>query len=72
MTIQNVHKVPARQWKKWSIFSRCIFNYTYSILISNPHLYLHPKAPVLEQKFWKTTAWNAAWTAAESVIYAKD
>ncbi len=72
MTIQNVHKVSARQWKKWSFVSQVIFNYTYSIMLNRQDLFKHPKAPLLDEKLWKTTAWNAAWVAAESIIYAKD
>ena len=65
--IENQHKVPRAQWKKWGIAQRHVFNDVYGLMMSNPKLYQHPKAAPVEKRHWKTTYWNAAWTAADSL-----
>jgi len=68
----NLYKVSASQWKKWPDIAQRVFNETYGVMLENQRLFFHPKAPALEVNFWKTTAWNAAWTAADAVVTALD
>ena len=60
----NRYKVPVRQWRKWSPEDRERFNEVYSAMVSNQRLFLHPAQKPVKRELWKTTAWNAAWTAA--------
>lgn len=60
----NLYHVPERQWKKWPPSARQVFNDVYSSMVNNQHLFLHPKQEKASRSHWKTTAWNAAWTAA--------
>jgi len=43
------------------------FNETYTIMKGNQDLFLHPETGKPKKDHWKTTAWNAAWIAADSV-----
>lgn len=61
----NPHKVPQAQWKKWSPIQRVMFNQMFEVMSTNQHLFKHPKTWSVEPKEWKTTAWNAAWMAAD-------
>jgi hypothetical protein len=63
----NRHHVPKKQWSKWSIAGRKVFNEVYSSMVQNAGLFLHPKQGKIPATMWKTTAWNAAWTAASSL-----
>lgn len=63
----NLHKVPKSPWKKWSAEAQNIFNEVYELMKTNQNLFSHPKAAVQQAEFWDTTAWNAAWTAADAV-----
>lgn len=54
-------------WKKRSEAARKTFNALYSLMMDNPELFTHPKAPQLKPVHWKTVAWNAAWIAADAV-----
>lgn len=60
----NLYHVPMKQWRKWSAGARQVFNEVYSSMTGNQWLFLHPKQEKLSRSHWKTTAWNAAWTAA--------
>jgi len=62
----NVFHVPVREWKKWSIAGRQVFNEVYSSMRYNQKLFLHPKQTPPSKDHWGTTAWNAAWTAAKA------
>ena len=62
----NRYKVQKKQWTKWSVYARAIFNSSYKFFLSNQDLMRHPEAPRLPAKLWKTIAWNAAWIAAAS------
>ncbi len=62
-TARNKYKVPLKQWKKWNPDERCRFNEVYSSMILNQRMFLHPKVKTQAPDKWKTTAWNAAWTA---------
>ena len=63
-SVNNVYHVPVKQWRKWHVRQRRVFNELYSSMVLNQHLYLHPKQEKLSKSHWKTTCWNAAWTAA--------
>lgn len=65
--VENAHKVPARQWGKWEAQARAVFNETYITMKQNKELFLHPKQDAPRDEYWNTTAWNAAWTAADAV-----
>lgn len=72
LQVENRFEVPRRQWAKWSDQARSVFNDTYQVMMENQRLFLHPKAKAQEAEHWKTTCWNAAWSAAEAVReYAK-
>ena len=64
---RNRYKVPVKQWRKWSRIARTVFNRVYNFAINNESLLMHPKAPASKPVHWKTTAWNAAWVAADAV-----
>jgi hypothetical protein len=61
----NPYRVPKKQWKRWPDLAQRVFNSTYSTLRDNQELFLHPKAKAAAQNQWDTTAWNAAWMAAD-------
>lgn len=67
--VANTHKVPRRQWKKWTVVGKHVFNKTFKFMIDNPDLFYHPetirRARQLPDKEFRTTAWNAAWMAAD-------
>mgnify|MGYP003427208623 len=63
----NIHKVPKKQWRKWDIVGRGVFNKTYEVMRANPGLFRHPKDPSVSNRWSDTTAWNAAWIAADHV-----
>ena len=67
MKVSNCYKVPLKQWAKWSQRAQDLFNAVYSDMYDNQSLFQHPKALEIETAHWKTTAWNAAWTAANAV-----
>jgi hypothetical protein len=66
-TTRNVNRVPVKQWAKWSPTARRVFNATHLAMTTDQDLFLHPKATPLPNTQWSTTAWNAAWIAAEAV-----
>jgi hypothetical protein len=61
----NTYYVSKRQWGKWTVVGKHVFNKTYGYMTENPHLFVHPKAELVLTEHFKTTAWNAAWTAAD-------
>lgn len=67
---ENLYKVPKDRWSTWSPQARRIFNTVYDTMVLNQKLFLHPKAARPKTKHWKTTAWNAAWFAADGVMYS--
>jgi hypothetical protein len=66
--VQNPHKVPQAQWRKWDGRARRMFNSLFSFMMLNQNLFHHPKQALIEEKHWETVAHNAAWTAAEAVM----
>jgi hypothetical protein len=63
---QNTYNVPQKQWRKWSPASRQVFNEVYSSMRGDQMMYKHPQAGTDSRAHWKTTCWNAAWTAADA------
>ena len=63
----NKHKVPKRQWLKWGLNSQEVFNGLYEYMDENQHLFIHPHTILIPKEYWNTTAWNAAFMAAELV-----
>lgn len=62
---KNSYRVPKKQWDKWSERAKCMFNTVYTSMAHNQDLFKHPKQKAISLEFWHTTAWNAAWTAAD-------
>ena len=65
---ENLFKVPVKQWKKWWVLGRRMFNEIYQIMGFNCELFLHPDVSmkVFSPKTRHTTARNAARMAADS------
>lgn len=63
--VYNTHRVPRRQWNKWSLVAHHVFNKTYEEMVRMGPAVCAPqmKAEVTE-KDWNTISWNAAFTAA--------
>lgn len=61
----NQFHVPLKQWKKWTVVGKHVFNKLYDHSIKNPWLYHHPEQTTVLDKHWKTVAWNHAWMAAD-------
>lgn len=66
--IKDEFKVGKGQWKRWTPQAQRVFNYLYPLMLENKSLFVHPKADYVQDVLWKTTAWNAAWMAAEAVV----
>lgn len=64
----NTYSVPKKQWAKWNGRARYTFNYVYDLMTMDQSMYLHPEDTPAPDSYWSTTAWNAAWIAAESVM----
>lgn len=64
---RNAYRVPKSQWRKWNAKARETFNWLYGLMMNSPDLFKHPKAKVPPREHRKTTAWNAAWLAADAV-----
>lgn len=63
----NRYKVPLKKWRKWTDTARRVFNETYSTMVNNQWTFLHPQQEKISRRMWRTTAWNAAWIAADAV-----
>lgn len=61
----NLYGVSKRQWKKWNEQEQGLFNELFGVMYDNQHLFKHPATPYQTASYWKTTAWNAAWMAAD-------
>lgn len=64
----NVYHVPLRKWRRWDARARQVFNEVFSALAGNQRLFLHPEQEKVSKRLWKTTAWNAAWIAADAAM----
>lgn len=67
VNIKNKNRVPLKQWRKWGVHARDVFNQTYAFIHDNPRLMTHPKMTKVKPEHWKTIAWNAGWIAADAV-----
>jgi hypothetical protein len=65
-TIRNANLVPKAQWRKWGPEARHVFNEVYATMAHNVRLFMHPKQKPPTVEHWQTSAWNAAWTAADA------
>lgn len=63
--VTNTHRVPSRMWRRWTIVGRHVFNKTYTHMVQNQDVYKHPQAQTVPEEHFKTTAWNAAFIAAD-------
>jgi hypothetical protein len=62
----NRHKVPKAKWCKWNVAARKVFNEVYGTMAKNQWTFLHPHQDKVSSRMWRTTAWNAAWIAADA------
>ena len=65
--VPNTYGVQVKLWRRWSPQAREVFNWLYHAMTANQHFYRHPRSPVEPPEVWGTTAWNAAYEAAEAV-----
>lgn len=63
---QNLYHVPVKKWRKWTAQARQVFNEVYSAMTNQQWMFLHPGVEKVSKRMWKTTAWNAAWIAADA------
>lgn len=63
----NKYRVPSKKWYSWGLTARIVFNTVYQQMRDNQFAFLHPKAEKPSVRHWRTTAWNAAWTAADAI-----
>jgi hypothetical protein len=65
----NRHRVPKRQWRKWSRHARAVFNELYGAMRESAWAFQSPKVKAMKipARLWQVTAWNAAWIAADAV-----
>lgn len=66
---RNLYRVPKKQWAKWSDAGRAVFNNVMRTM-RDQSLFLHPKTKPVPAAQWRTTAWNAAWIAADEATAA--
>lgn len=66
--VKNTFKVNARKWHRWSQKARHVFNEVYDQMVGSPWAFQHPKVAggSIRASQWTTTAWNAAWVAADA------
>lgn len=62
----NKHKVPVRNWCKWSVEARRSFNWMFENA-KRQELFAHTKANRMPAKHWQVIRWNMAWNAADPV-----
>jgi hypothetical protein len=63
----NKYRVSKKKWSTWSEKAKEVFNALHTAMMESPDLYWHPKQPKIHKTWWKTTAWNASWIAADAV-----
>lgn len=63
--MNNLSRVPKKQWKRWSENAQAVFNETYRFMMENPDIIRHPKDNGPIPFYWKVICWNAAWIAAD-------
>lgn len=60
----NKFKVPQKTWGSWTLVARHVFNKTFESMQQDQENFRHPNSLPVDDKHWKTTAWNAAFIAA--------
>jgi len=63
MHLTNKYKVEV--WTEWNEQQRRLFTELYERMVESPWAFQHPLAVAVEGGHWRTTAWNAAWMAAD-------
>ncbi len=63
--MENIYGVSKGQWKRWNEQEQNLFNDLFAVMYDNQYLYRHPEACHETASYWKITAWNAAWMAAD-------
>jgi hypothetical protein len=66
-TPDNIHKVSKRQWKRWTVDGRNVFNDLYDTVLNGQSIMKHPNHNVVAPNHWETIAWNSAWLAADFI-----
>lgn len=69
--MENIHGVSKRQWKKWNEQEQYLFHTLYEFALFHQNFFKHPDAEYILPEHWKTTAWNAAWQAADFLRYKR-
>lgn len=67
---ENTYRVPKKQWARWPDIAQRVFNSQYQCMANNQDLFRHPRAETVAPGHWDTTAYNAAWIAADGVVTA--
>lgn len=62
---RNKFKVPAQQWKKWTIVGRHVFNKVYEYSVSNQDMMSNTEKGVIPEDQYRVIAWNHAFIAAD-------
>lgn len=65
LTVRNLHKVPVKQWRKWSREGKQVFNHVHRAS-AYQNVITHPKTCKLPRPQWDTIRWNMAWLAADA------
>lgn len=71
MTVPNRYKVPKKVWNRWTERGQLVFNTVFSTMRRSQFLFLHPQGTKNRKEHWRTTCWNAAWTAADAASAGK-
>lgn len=63
----NKYRVPKKQWAKWSVAAKRVYNEVYECL-RDQRVIAHPATPHIKRQEWRTIQFNAAWLAADAVV----
>lgn len=66
--IRNEHKVARRTWAKWTEQQRRRFNQLFELMRDHQRFFVHTDAPLIPEKHWRVTCWNAAFMAADGEV----
>jgi hypothetical protein len=69
--VPNTYKVSEKEWKKWDVDEREVFNSVYKSALShqdiiNPATAEDPQDKI-PHKLWKVLVWNIAWLTASNM-----
>lgn len=62
----NVYKVPAKQWNKWSVDAKVHFNNLFGGVAQAKDI-LIPHGKDISDKAWQVACWNICWLSADGV-----